>query len=134
MRLYKAHLTAWFLHEFLKCSRQEWEVFPAFGAEFIVEDEASSVEFDLQWLLTRNDVMITAGAGRRNLLDVHLSASCNNQLDAFSLEVGLHVFCRDTFPPGGPDHDRQDILTDGTFDPVEAAINLLNDRSDDLSY
>ena len=118
---------------FWKCSRQEREVFPTFGAEFIVEDEASSVEFNLQRLLTRDDVMITTGAGRRNLLDVNLSAGCNNQLNAFSLEVSLHVFCLDALPPGRPDHHGEDILADGTFHPVEAAIHLLNDGSNDLS-
>ena len=48
-----------------KCLRQKRKMFSAFGAEFIVEDEPSSVQLYLQRLLTRHDVMITAGAGSR---------------------------------------------------------------------
>ena len=113
-----------------KCSRQKRKMFSALGAEFIVEDEPSSVQFNLERLLTRHDVMITAGAGSRHLLDVHFSAGCYNQLDAFPVEVGLHVFRLDAFPTDGPDHHGEDVLPDGTIHPDQASIHLLNDWSD----
>ena len=100
-----------------KCSRQKRKMFSALSAEFIVEDERSPVQLYLQRLLTRHDVMITAGAGSRHLLYVHLSAGCYNQLDAFPLEVILQVFRLDAFPPNRPDHHGKDVLPDGTIHP-----------------
>ena len=121
------------LPSFRKCLRQKRKMFAAFGAEFIVEDEPSSVQLYLQRLLTRYDVMITVGAGSRHLLDVHLPAGCYNQLDAFPLEVGLHMFRLDAFPPDGPDHHGKDVLPDGTIHPDQGSIHLLNDWSDHRS-
>ena len=115
------------------CSRQKRKMFAALSAEFIVEDEPSSVQFYLQRLLTRHNVMITAGAGSRHLLDVHLPAGCYNQLDALPLEVGLHVFRLDAFPPDGPDDHGEDVLPDGTIHPDQGSIHLLNNWSDHRS-
>ena len=116
-----------------KCLRQKRKMFAALGAELIVEDESSSVQLYLQLLLTGHDVMITAGAWSRHLLDVYLPAGCYNQLDALPLEVGLHVFRLDAFPPDGPDDHGEDVLPDGTIHPDQGSIHLLNDWSDHRS-
>ena len=79
---------------------QKREVFPALRAEFTLEDPFA-VELDLERLLTWNNVVITVRARFWNFLDIILSASCYNQLNAFRKSICMCLFLRRfrTTPP-----------------------------------
>ena len=121
--------TIWFVKQ---CLCDKWKVFTTFCAEFVIKDKSSAIEFNLQWLFTGHDIVISTWTRGGHLLDVHLSASCYNKLNSFPLEISLNVFCFDPFSSSS-NHNRQNIFSNRTFHSYQTSVNLLDHRSNNCS-